>query len=86
MTGSDEPQPKRARHALTLGDKLWLLDYADNNPKVSNADFGKALARHPSHPETLTAGQVACIRDVRRLIERMQLDKKQCTISAYFSA
>jgi hypothetical protein len=46
MTGSDEPQPKRARHVWTLGDKLWLLDYADNNPKVSNADLAKALARH----------------------------------------
>jgi hypothetical protein len=45
MTGSDEPQSKRARHDWALGDKLWLLGYADNNPKVSNADLGKALAR-----------------------------------------
>jgi hypothetical protein len=55
------PSPKGARHAWTLGDKLWLLDYADNNPKVSNAELGKALACHPSHPETFTAGQIARI-------------------------
>jgi hypothetical protein len=29
----------------TLGDKLWLLDDADN-PKVLNADLGKAFACH----------------------------------------
>jgi hypothetical protein len=46
MTDCDEPQSMRARHDWTLGNKLWLLDYADNNPTVSNADLGKALARH----------------------------------------
>jgi hypothetical protein len=40
-----------------------------------------------SHPDTFMAGQVACIVDVMRQVERMQLDNKtQSTISAYFSA
>jgi hypothetical protein len=40
-----------------------------------------------SHPRSLVAGQVACIGDVRRLLERLQLENAtQRTVSAYFSA
>jgi hypothetical protein len=47
MTPDESAQPaaKRAKYtAYTLAEKIWLLDFSEQNPKVNAKDFGKALA------------------------------------------
>jgi hypothetical protein len=59
MSGAapSDKRKKRAHNAFTLGDKVWLLDYADRNPNLNAADLGIALAAHLNSPRT--ADQVA---------------------------
>jgi hypothetical protein len=82
---------------------VQLLSHGDDDQQVSNSESDCEVcttrSQHAlfmtleverfvtSHPETFTAGQVACMGEVRRLLERMQLEnKKQSTIFAYFTA
>jgi hypothetical protein len=49
MPPSDPEQPptKRGKYAAySLEEKVWLLDHAAKNPRVSADDLGKALAAH----------------------------------------
>ena len=39
-------RPKRSHTAWTAEDKVWVLDYAAQNPKISAQDLGVALANH----------------------------------------
>jgi hypothetical protein len=45
-----QPAANRARRdcqaRLTLGDKIWLLDYKKQNPKTNALELGQALAEH----------------------------------------
>jgi hypothetical protein len=49
MSACDQPTEKRQKRALnpfTAEEKVWLLNFADHNPKVSSTDLGRALADH----------------------------------------
>lgn len=41
-----EPTKKRLRHDFSLEEKLWLLDYRQQHPKVSATVLAKELAKH----------------------------------------
>jgi hypothetical protein len=45
QNSSDCPARKRPKYASwTLTEKIWLLDHARNNPKLSYDEVGEALA------------------------------------------
>jgi hypothetical protein len=46
MSDQAGPAVKIPRHAYTLADKNWLLDYSERNPKVNAVDLGTALAEY----------------------------------------
>jgi hypothetical protein len=46
MSEQDERTTKRARHAWSLADKIWLLDYRVANKTLSAVQLAEALAKH----------------------------------------
>jgi hypothetical protein len=114
MTGSNEPQSRRARHDWKLGGKLWLLLYQMllwlkqswsvhvtsvtikncwrksglldmGEPENSSDSATEAFSDAMSALEQAAHAQHFMLDD--EAFERLQLEnKKQSTISAYFSA
>jgi hypothetical protein len=41
-----EPSAKRFKYQYTTEQKCWLVDFSENNPKLSAEDLGKKLAEH----------------------------------------
>jgi hypothetical protein len=50
------PVAKRPKYtAFSLDEKIWLLDYSRQNPKVNSEDCGKALAAEKPEHEKRTS-------------------------------